>query len=113
MDKMCRDIEEHLASIGIEWSALTYRLRCLGHVLNLPVQAFLFSKDSNAVEFAIQHAQQSNQPLDEAIADLSKDADGGWQRVTPLLKSGIHPCLAKQQELQQVPYSCWKDDTLA
>ena len=86
MDKMCRDIEEHLASIGIEWSALTYRLRCLGHVLNLPVQAFLFSKDSNAVEFAIQHAQQSNQPLDEAIADLSKDADGGWQRVTPLLK---------------------------
>lgn len=34
---------------GVEWSATTNRLRCLGHVLNLAVQAFLFARDKEAV----------------------------------------------------------------
>ena len=41
---------------GIEWSATTNRLRCLGHVLNLAIQAFLFARDNEAIEYASQVA---------------------------------------------------------
>ena len=33
------------------WSAQDNHLRCLGHILNLAVQAFLFSKDEEAINY--------------------------------------------------------------
>jgi hypothetical protein len=43
-DVLCRTISRFLSlEHKIEWSAAHQRIRCLGHVLNLVVQAFLFS----------------------------------------------------------------------
>lgn len=60
-----------MAVEGIHWPAAPNRLRCLGHVLNLAVPAFLFAKDPDAVEHVSQLADQTQQPLDEALGALS------------------------------------------
>jgi hypothetical protein len=71
---------------GIEWSATTNRLRCLGHVLNLAVQAFLFARDNEAVEYASQVAQRSHQPLHETVGELSASEGQGWCAMPALQK---------------------------
>jgi hypothetical protein len=86
MDSMARSLESLLASEGIHWPAATNRLRCLGHVLNLAVQAFLFAKDPDAIEYARQLSDQSQQPLDEALGALSQSASNGWCTTLPLQK---------------------------
>ena len=52
-DTLCRAIERQLALDGVAWDAATQRLRCLGHILNIATQAFMFAKDSEAVDVAI------------------------------------------------------------
>lgn len=71
---------------GVEWSATTNRLRCLGHVLNLAVQAFLFARDNEAVEYASQIAQRSRQPLYETVGQLSASEGQGWCAMPALQK---------------------------
>ena len=44
---MCRALSE---SLGSDWDATEERLRCADHIINLPMQAFLFVKDKEAVE---------------------------------------------------------------
>ena len=51
-DTLCRAIERQLALDGIAWNAAAQRLRCLGHILNIATQAFMFAKDSEAVDVA-------------------------------------------------------------
>jgi hypothetical protein len=42
-DMLCRAMEESLSiRYGVSWDARHNRLRCLGHILNIAVQAFLF-----------------------------------------------------------------------
>ena len=42
-DTLCREIEAHLLEEEhLEWDSTHWRLRCLGHIINLAVQAFLF-----------------------------------------------------------------------
>ena len=42
-DTLCQEIETYLfTEEGIMWDASQRRLRCLGHIINLAVQAFLF-----------------------------------------------------------------------
>ena len=42
-DTLCRTIGEYLKKEeGIKWNVLFKRIRCIGHVINLAVQAFLF-----------------------------------------------------------------------
>ena len=42
-DTLCRAISKHLEEIeAIEWDPEVRRLRCIGHIINLAVQAFLF-----------------------------------------------------------------------
>ncbi|KAF2178164.1 hypothetical protein K469DRAFT_600429, partial [Zopfia rhizophila CBS 207.26] len=37
------------------------RIWCIGHILNLACQAFLFTKDKDAVELAVQAAEELRQ----------------------------------------------------
>ena len=53
-DKLCRILQKRFPS----WNAVQHRIRCIGHVINLAVQAFLFHKDEEAVEVAIQAAEE-------------------------------------------------------
>ena len=40
---LCCTIEAHLLEEeDIEWNASHWRMRCIGHIINLVVQAFLF-----------------------------------------------------------------------
>jgi hypothetical protein len=42
-DTLCRAVEAYLLeSEGLKWNASQWRIRCLGHILNLSVQTFLF-----------------------------------------------------------------------
>jgi hypothetical protein len=52
-DTLCRAIERYMfAKHAIKWSAQQHRLRCLGHILNIAVQAFLFCANSEALDIA-------------------------------------------------------------
>jgi hypothetical protein len=41
-DTLCHMVEDHLLEEDIEWNSTDWRIRCLGHIINLAVQAFLF-----------------------------------------------------------------------
>jgi hypothetical protein len=43
-DTLCRQISSYMDGEGVEWDPVANRLRCLGHIINLAVQSFLFSK---------------------------------------------------------------------
>lgn len=58
VNSMAKSLEGLLTTEGIQWLAAINRVRCLGHVLNLAVQAFLFAKDPNAIEYANQLSKQ-------------------------------------------------------
>lgn len=86
MDTMAVALSKRLNELGINWSARTNRLRCLGHILNLAVQAFLFSKDREAVDYANQLSRRSASPLAYIIGELSETEEQGWCTVPPLRK---------------------------
>ena len=80
-DTMCRALSDSLSS---DWDATEGRLRCAGHIINLPMQAFLFAKDKEAVEEALRQADLRGSEVDEEIAVLSRrGTEGGWITVTP------------------------------
>lgn len=80
MTSMTAKLERLLMKEGIEWSAATNRLRCLGYILNIALQAFLFVRDKDALEYASQQCTQ--QPLDQALGAQR----GGWLWTHPLFK---------------------------
>jgi hypothetical protein len=42
-DTLCRAMEKHLLNEeSLKWNAKQWRIRCIGHIINLAVQAFLF-----------------------------------------------------------------------
>jgi hypothetical protein len=41
-DKLCRIVAKYLEEEGIKWDPIYRRIFCIGHVINLAVQAFLF-----------------------------------------------------------------------
>lgn len=53
-DKLCRILQKRFPT----WNATQHRIRCIGHIINLAVQAFLFHKDTEAVEIAIRAAEE-------------------------------------------------------
>ena len=78
-DTMCRALSNSLDS---QWDAVEGRLRCAGHIINLPMQAFLFAKDDEAVEEALRQADLRGSEVDEEIAILSRRGiEGGWINV--------------------------------
>lgn len=81
-DTLCRAIAEAVP----EWNPVDNRLRCLGHIINLAVQAFLFAKDEEAIDEAERQSQRSNRDIDEEIALASMKSKEGWSTVLPLQK---------------------------
>ena len=54
-DTMCKELEQQLPTL---WQAEQRRLRCVGHIINIAVQAFFFAKDKEAVNLAIEPVTQ-------------------------------------------------------
>ena len=46
-------LQERLSRAGVDWDATRNRVRCLGHIINLSLQAFLFAKSKEALQAAI------------------------------------------------------------
>jgi hypothetical protein len=84
-DTMCTELERQLPT---PWQAEQRRLRCVGHIINIAVQAFFFAKDKEAVDLAIQESQRSDASIDDELSQLyqKSDDDGGFIKVTPLQK---------------------------
>ncbi|KAM0724076.1 hypothetical protein Q7P37_000256 [Cladosporium fusiforme] len=81
-DTLCRAMEEYLSSRhGIDWNARHNRLRCLGHVLNIAVQAFLFCRNEEAFDMATQRVLNSGSVIKDAIV-----SEGGLASHGPLNK---------------------------
>ena len=68
-DTLCRKLSESL----FNWEPIERRLRCVGHVINLAVQSFLFAKDQEAVELAEEDIH-----VDKRLQQLSDDTLSGW-----------------------------------
>lgn len=81
-DTLCRAVAEAVPG----WSPVNNGLRCLGHIINLAVQAFLFAKDEDAIEEAERQSQRSKRDIDEEIAPASVKLQEGWSTVLPLQK---------------------------
>lgn len=76
---------DRLAQSLTNWNPLEHRLRCLGHIINIAAQAFLFARNEEAVDYAIQQAGRSSQSIDDELAGLSQTGDeGGWITTAPL-----------------------------
>lgn len=60
------------------------RLRCLSHIINLAVQAFLFCKDKAAVDKAERQSTASNTDIEAELIAAATTA--GWTSVLPLRK---------------------------
>jgi hypothetical protein len=81
-DTLCEALANELTG----WIPIERRLRCLGHIINIAVQAFFFAKDKEAVELAIEEATL-HVSIDEQLLLLSdKDDTAGWIKISPLQK---------------------------
>jgi hypothetical protein len=81
-DTLCRAIEECLLKRhGVDWDARQNRLRCLGHVLNIAVQAFLFCRNEEAFDMATQRVLNSGSVIEDAVV-----SEGGFASHGPLNK---------------------------
>ena len=82
-DTLCKAIAKEL----VDWSPSERRLRCVGHIINLAVQAFFFAKNEEAIELAIQASTSSTTSVDEQLQLLSEnEEDAGWIKISPLQK---------------------------
>ncbi|EED18402.1 conserved hypothetical protein [Talaromyces stipitatus ATCC 10500] len=68
-DTLCRAIGEYLnKEEGLQWNALFKRIRCIGHVINLAVQAFLFH---NYIEIDQLGLYEIQEEAGELASDIS------------------------------------------
>jgi hypothetical protein len=82
-DTMCRALSEQLPKTN--WQPAQQRLRCIGHMLNIAVQAFFYAKDEDAVKLAIEESERSGASIDDELFVLSRK-DTGWLAIEPLKK---------------------------
>ena len=82
-DTMCKALSERL--LPINWQPVQQRLRCIGHMLNIAVQAFFYAKNEEAIKLAIEEAQRPGASIDDELSALS-EKDEGWLAVAPLKK---------------------------
>ena len=87
-DVLCNILAQELNG----WDPQQRRLRCVGHIINLAVQSFLFAKSKEAVELAIQSANQSGLSIDEELLQRQdEDDEAGWIK-TPALQKVLSFC---------------------
>jgi hypothetical protein len=57
-DTLVRAIEAFMRAEGISyWTEKTRRLRCIGHIINLAIQAFMFATNEEAAELAYERVR--------------------------------------------------------
>jgi hypothetical protein len=93
-DTLVRVIESFMRAEGIDyWTEKTRRLRCIGHIINLATQAFMFATNEEAAELAYERARISQLDSDGTESYSSSDFDV----VDTALAN--HPALAKLRSL--------------
>ena len=87
-DKLCHFISKHLSDQGINWSPVHHRIRCHGHVVNLAIQAFLFSKDHDAIDVTCQQVEAKDgvEKDIQLLEQWKKAKSYGWRQMGPLGK---------------------------
>lgn len=91
-DKMLRFVAQALRERGFQYfDAKQARIRCHGHIINIAVQAFIFSKDPEAVEAAIKRAEDAaeddNLDIEDHItANYEKACKEVWREMGSLGK---------------------------
>jgi hypothetical protein len=79
-DTLCREIEKYLLTEeNIIWNASQWRLRCLGHIINLEVQAFLFHN-------VIEVEELKSYDESEESTDIGDEAKKKFHLLGPLGK---------------------------
>ena len=73
-DTLCHELGELIDG----WDPLERRLRCLGHIINLAVQSFLFAKNNEAVKSAIDYVSELRSIESHLIKQSEADEEGGW-----------------------------------
>jgi hypothetical protein len=70
---LCRYIQAFLAeSYDKEWDAEEWRIRCIGHIINLVVQAFLFTDVIGIEELELYNGQEETRELADKEAIRAK-----------------------------------------
>jgi hypothetical protein len=89
-DTLCRALEAWFEGNNLVYlKATSRRLRCLGHIINLAVQAFLFATSQQAVDTALQrvsNSQQSDLSDDYFVGLTNSELSGSWASSPALEK---------------------------
>jgi hypothetical protein len=81
-DTLCRELGELIEG----WDPLQRRLRCLGHIINLAVQSFLFAKNNSAVNAAMEYVSELRSIESRLIEQSQAEDEGGWIKQPSLQK---------------------------
>ncbi|RKK07573.1 hypothetical protein BFJ66_g17047 [Fusarium oxysporum f. sp. cepae] len=69
---------QHLSAMCINWDPKRHRIRCILHVINLSLQAFLFASSREALQAALDAASDiTGDELYEPFSFILNDASGG------------------------------------
>ena len=87
-DKLCRFLSNFQNTRGRSWNPVHHRIRCHGHVVNLAVQAFLFTKDKSAIDTACEQveAEDDGEVDVQLLEEWKKAKSYGWRQMGPLGK---------------------------
>ena len=80
---LCRGMSKYLKDEGLEWDPKQERLRCLGHIINLIVQAFLFHDYFEIEELCAYDQEESGLAAD---APERQSRAKSFRRMGPLGK---------------------------
>lgn len=93
-DTLVRAIEAFMRAEGISyWTEKTRRLRCIGHIINLATQAFMFATNEEAAELAYERVRLAQLESDGTESYSESDYDVADNALVE------HPALAKLRSL--------------
>jgi hAT family C-terminal dimerisation region len=90
-DTLCRSLKMHLSKERINWDPVHHRLRCIGHVLNLAVQDFLFgdtkvSEIGRGEEEEAAEEEEAEEAEEEEPRAQKPGGKAAWRRLGTLGK---------------------------
>jgi hypothetical protein len=81
-DTLCKAISRHLSNEEIEWNPSFRRIRCLGHIINLAVQAFLFQ----GIDIGKEEEEDREEGEDETTEEKEKKRQARFRKMGSLGK---------------------------
>ena len=110
-DTCVASLQNRLKEIGVDWDASKNRVRCLGHIINLSLQAFLFATSKEALQAAIDATiEAGGGDLDKATLESFARALISQSARREEHRSGAsqHASLASQAFQPSQPRSKWQ-----